>query len=408
MPFELTPAEEMVRKITREYAEKEIVPRRKELMEDDREIWDEQAVKQLKAGHHLHIISREEGGTGIGFVASCIAVEELCAAWPDLCFIPYGEFAYYFARATGGVVYDKFMPGIISGDVQATPAITEPSGGSDMLGLQSMAKKVDGGWVLNGRKCFVGEGHYSDFVMTLFKTGDPNDPKTPGVRSLTAFIVERGMDGFRVGRSENTLSRKNDITEFIFDNVFVPDSHVVGGERGIGHGLAPVFSAVGDIGRMTICGILNGATLGSYRTAMMYARERKLYGRPISELQAIQTRIAQMATDLQATRMMTYRAAWMRTRGIRCDAEQATAKIFAELAATRATTHCVKIHGAYGVLEDYMPHHYYKHTPVRFGAGGTEESLNIMIANAAIRDDANPDLSSKSMEQAGWWGRLDW
>jgi len=408
MPFELTPAEEMVRKITREYAEKEIVPRRKELMTDDREIWEEQAVKQLKAGHHLHIIPREEGGTGIGFVASCIAVEELCAAWPDLCFIPYGEFAYYFAKATGGVVYDKFMPGIISGDIQATPAITEPSGGSDMLGLQANAKKVDGGWVLNGRKCFVGEGHYSDFVMTLFKTGDPNDPKTPGIRSLTAFIVERGMDGFRVGRNENTLSRKNDITEFIFDDVFVPDSHVVGGERGIGHGIAPVFSAVGDIGRMTISGILNGATLGCYRTAVQYARERKLYGRPISELQAIQTRIAQMATDLQATRALTYRAAWMRTRGIRCDAEQATAKVFAELAATRVTTHCVKIHGAYGVLEDYMPHHYYKHTPVRFGAGGTEESLNIMIANAALRQDANPDMSSKSMENAGWWGRLDW
>lgn len=399
MPFQLSPAEEMVRKMVREYAEKEIIPRRKELMTDDRAIWDEQAEKQTKAGLHLHIIPREEGGTGIGFVASCIAVEELCAAWPDLSFVAYGEFAYYFAKATGGVVEMKFMPGIISGDIKATPAITEPSGGSDMLGLQATAKKVDGGWVLNGRKCFASEGIYCDFIMTLVKTGDPNDPATPGARSLSAFIVEKGMSGFRIGRLENTLGRKHDLTEFIFDNVFVPDTHLVGA---VGRGLGPVFSAVGDVGRMTICGMLNGITLGSYRCAVQYARERNLYGKPIAELQAIQHRIAEMAVDLEATRALTYRAAWLRTRGVRCDAEQATAKNFATQAAVRCSLHAVNIHGAYGVLEDYMPHHYYRHTPLRFSAGGTEEAMNNMIAAAAIQRDANPDLSSKAMEETGW------
>jgi|GEM_PF-2236204 alkylation response protein AidB-like acyl-CoA dehydrogenase len=408
MPFELTPAEEMVRKITREYCEKYIIPRRKELMTNDLDMWNEEAHRQTRAGLHLHIIPREEGGTGIGYVASCITIEELCAAWPDLAMAIYGEFAYYFAKATGGDVYDKYMPGIIKGDILATPAITEPSGGSDMLGLQAKAKKVDGGWVLNGRKVFQSEGHYCDFVMALFKTGDPNDPKTPGGRSLTAFIVDREFDGFRVGRLENTLGRKGDLTEFIFDNVFVPDNFVVGGERGVGHGIAPVFSAVGDIGRLTICGMLNGISAGCYRTAMMYAKERHLYGRPISELQMIQARIAKMAVDLEATRALTYRVAWLRTKGIRADAEQATAKNFAENAAIRIAEHCVKIHGGYGVLEDYMPHHYYKHVPMRFGAGGTEESLGIMIASAAFNNEANPDLSHNSMETAGWWGRLEW
>ncbi|OGN87756.1 MAG: hypothetical protein A2158_07110 [Chloroflexi bacterium RBG_13_46_14] len=408
MPFELSPAEEMARKIAREYCEKYIIPRRKELMTNDQDMWDEEAHRQTRAGLHLHIVPREEGGTGIGYVASCITIEELCAAWPDLAFAIYGEFAYYFAKATGGDVYDKYMPGILKGDILATPAITEPSGGSDMLGLQAQAKKVDGGWVLNGRKVFQSEGHYCDFVMTLFKTGDPNDPKTPGSRSLTAFIVDKEFDGFRVGRLENTLGRKSDLTEFIFDNVFVPDNFVVGGEKGVGRGIAPVFSAVGDIGRLTICGMLNGISAGSYRTAMMYAKERHLYGRPISELQMIQARIAKMVVDLEATRALTYRAAWLRTKGIRADAEQATAKNFAEQAAIRIAEHCVKIHGGYGVLEDYMPHHYYRHVPMRFGAGGTEESLGIMIANAAFRNEANPDLSHNSMETAGWWGRLEW
>jgi alkylation response protein AidB-like acyl-CoA dehydrogenase len=404
MPFELTPAEEMSRKIVREYCEKYIIPRRKELMVNDQDMWDEEARRQTRAGLHLHIVPREEGGTGIGYVASCIVIEELCAAWPDISLAIYGEFAYYFAKACGGAVAAKYMPGIIKGDILATPAVTEPSGGSDVLGIQTTAKKVDGGWVLNGRKCFQSEGHYADFIMTLVRTGDPS----LGSRALTAFIVDKSFDGFRVSRLENTLGRKGDLTEFVFDNVFVPDNFVVGGEKGVGRGLAPVFSAVGDIGRMTICGMLTGISLGSYRVAMQYAKERKLYGRPISELQMIQARMARMAVDLEASRALTYRAAWLRTKGIRCDAEQATAKNFAEQAAIRCAENCVKIHGAYGVIEDYMPHHYYKHVPLRFAAGGTEESMNVMIANAAFRDEANPDLSSNPMEKAGWWGKLDW
>lgn len=405
MPFELTPAEEMARKIAREYCEKYIIPRRKELMTNDQEMWDEEARRQTRAGLHLHIIPKEEGGTGIGYVASCITIEELCAAWPDLALAIYGEFAYYFAKATGGKVYEKYMPGILKGDILATPAVTEPSGGSDVLGIQSTAKKVDGGWVINGRKVFQSEGHYANFIMALIKTGDASKL---GGRSLTAFIIDREFDGFKIGRLENTLGRKGDLTEFIFDNVFVPDDFVVGGEQGIGRGIAPVFSAVGDIGRLTICSMLNGISAGAYRTAMMYAKERNLYGRPISELQMIQSRIAKMAMDLQAARALTYRVAWQRTKGLRADAEQATAKLFAELSAVRIVEHCVKIHGGYGVLEDYMPHHYYKHIPLRFGAGGTEESLSIMIANAAFKNEANPDLSRESMENAGWWGRLEW
>ena len=399
MPFQLSPAEEQVRKVAREYAEREIVPRRKELMADDRKIWDEQAEKQTKAGLHLNIIPVEEGGTGLGFVASCIVVEELCAAWPDLQFVSYGEFAYYFAKAVGGELEKKLLPGIVSGELKATAVVTEPSGGSDMLGLQATARKVDGGWVLNGRKCFASEGEYCDFIMTLVKTGDA---ATLGTRSLTAFIVEKGMSGFRIGRMENTLGRKEDLTEFIFDNVFVPDSHVVGGEKGVGRGMAPVFAAVADVGRLTICGMLNGITLGSYRCAVKYAKERKLYGKPIAELQAIQHRIAEMAVDLEATRALTYRAASLRTQGIRCDAELAAAKYFATQAALKCSLHAVNIHGAYGVLDDYMPHYYYRHAPLRISAGGTDELMKNAIAAAAIQKDGNPDLSSKPMEEAGW------
>ncbi len=399
MPFQLSPAEEQVRKMAREYTEKEIISRRKELEIDDKAIWAEQVDKQGKAGFHLHIIPREEGGTGIGFIASCIAIEEICAGWPDLLSVELYEMAYYFAKATGGEVYKKFMPGILKGEIRAAPAVTEPSGGSDLLGLQATARKVDGGWILNGRKCFIDEGETCHFIMTLVKTGDPNDSATRGMRSLTAFIVEKDMPGYRVGRVENTLARKEDLAELIMDNVFVPDSHVVGE---VGRGVAPVFKAVGDIGRLSVCSMLNGITLGSYRCAVQYAKERNLYGKPISELQAIQFRIADMAVDLEATRALTYRAAWLRTQGVRCDAEQAIAKYFATQAALRCSLHAVNIHGAYGVLEDYMPQRYYRHAPLRIAAGGTDEALKLVISRAALTKDANPDLSSESMEEAGW------
>lgn len=401
MPFQLSPAEEMARKIAQEYTEREIIPRRKELMKDDRKAWEEEAVKQNKFGFHLHIIPREEGGTGIGYVASIISIEELCAGWPDLQFVTYGEMAYYFVKATGGEVEKKYLPGIISGDVKATTVVTEPSGGSDMLGLRSTARKVDGGWILNGRKCFISEAPCSDFIMTLVKTGDPKDPATRGTRSLSAFIVENGMPGYRMGRMENTLGRDGDLAEIIFDNVFVPDSNLVGQ---VGRGIPPVFSAVAFTGRMTIFGMLNGITLGCYRCSVKYAKERKLYGQSISEFQAIQHRIADMAIDLEAARLLTYRAGWQRTKNMRVDGELAIAKYFSTQAALRASLHAVNIHGAYGVSEDYMPYHYYKHAPLRIDAGGTDELMKNMIAASALAD-GNPDLSDKPMEQSyfGAW-----
>lgn len=399
MPFQLSRAEEWSRRIAREYAEREIVSRRKELQRDDRAIWKEQIEKQGKAGFHLHIIPRAEGGTGIGFVASCIAKEELSAAWPDLMFIEFYELPYYVVKETGGEIEKHYMPKVLKGEIRATIAVTEPTGGSDVLGLQATARKVSGGWVLNGRKCFIDEGEICHFIIVLAKTGDPSHPATRGLKSLTAFIVEEGMPGYRVGRLENTLYRKEDLAELVLDNVFVSDSHVVGS---VGRGMAPIFKAVGDIGRLSICGMLNGFTLGSYRCSVQYAKERRLYGKPISELQAIQFRIADMAVDLEATRALTYRAAWLRTQGVRCEGEQGIAKYFATQAALRCSLHAINIHGAYGVLDDYMPQRYYRAAPLRISAGGTDEALKTIIANSALQRDANPDLSSRSMEEAGW------
>jgi alkylation response protein AidB-like acyl-CoA dehydrogenase len=402
VPFQLTPAEEQVRKIAREYTEREIIPIRKKLEKGGPAYWWEECARQLeiqtKIGFHLLMIPKEDGGTGLGFVARSIAIEEVCAGWPGINDPWYRcEFAWKFVKACGGEVEKKWLPKIIAGKARAAPFMTEPGGGSDVMNIQTTAKKVDGGWVINGRKCFISGGDV-DFGMVLTKTGDPADPKTRGTRALSAFIVEKGMQGFKTSRMEDTVTRKQELRELVFDNVFVPDSYLV---QGVGRGLQSVLGAVADIGRMNITAHINGIILGAFRTASLYAKERKLYGKPLAELQGIQFRLAEMAVDLETTRALTYRAGWLRNQGINANNEMAIAKWFATNASYRDTVHCVCIHGTYGVLEDYMPQRYYRDAPVRAMAGGTDEAMKNMISGAVL-EGANPDFSSKNMLDAGW------
>ena len=397
MPFELTHQEELARKIAREFAQREIVPRRRELRDGNEDTIKEIEKKQVAASLHLAIVPKDLGGTGLGNVARCIIFEELTAAFPRLLDLQFKEFAYYFARATGGEVEKKWLPLSIKGEASAGPMINEPQGGSDILGFTTTARKDNNEWVINGRKCFISYAHINDFGMVLVKTGDPDNPATKGFRAFSAFIVEKGMPGFRVTRIEKNLYC-SESAEIVFDNVRVPQSYVVGE---IGRGMLPVFSAVGDIGRLGVTSELNGCILGSYECSLKFAQERILYGKPISQLQAIQYRLGEMFIDLEATRSLTYRAAWLRNKNIRCDAEQAIAKYFATQAALRASLHAVNIHGGAGVMEEYMPQLYYRFVPLLIGAGGTDEAMKNIIARATL-EGANPSLGRNSAEESGY------
>jgi len=394
MPFEVTPEEELIRKTAREFTEKEIIPYRKELRQESQEFLRELQIKQAAAGFHLHLIPKENGGTGLGQVARAITIEEQCAGWPLMYSTMFTEFAWSFANAAGGEVKSKYLPGIIEGSICASSIVTESSGGSDILNISTTARKEGEHWVINGRKCFITHWHRSDFGVILAKTGDPNDPATKGSKALSAFIVEKGMPGFRAEKVQKTISGRGQLAEMVFDNVEVPDSYLVGE---VGRGMAPVFTAIGDVGRSGISAVLNGCILGSYECSVKFARERMLYGKPISTLQAIQWRIADILIDLEASRALTYRAGWLRNKGIRCDTEQSVAKYYATQAAHRCALHAVNIHGGYGVLEEYMPQVYYRFTPPMIGAGGTDEMLKQIMSRAAL-DGADPVLGSKAAE----------
>ena len=398
MPFEVTHEQEIVRKIAQEFAEREIIPYRDKLREEDQDFLQQLNKKEAEAGFHLAIVPREEGGMGIGSLGSVIVLEELVAAYPMIYATINRNFAYIFAKATGGEVKEKWMPRILKGEAQASPFINEAQGGSDVMNFTTTARKEGNHWVINGRKCFISGGHRADFGMVLVKTGDPKDPATRGIRSLSAFIVENDMPGFKVERVEESMSGR-ETASLRFDNVRVPESYLV--PPGVGHGLTPVFMAVWDVGRMSITACLLGSILGSCRASVKFAKERILYGKPIHNLQAIRHRIAEMYVDLDAARSLAYRAAWLRDKGLGSRLEQSVAKYFCTQAALRTALHAINIHGGSGDMVEYMPQAYYRFAPLMIAGGGTDEIMKDTISESAV-SGANPVLGARGAEESGF------
>jgi len=398
MPFEVTHEQEIVRKIAQEFAEREIIPYRDKLREEDEDFLQQLYKKEAEAGFHLALVPREEGGMGIGHIGRVIVLEELVAAYPMIYATINRDFAYIFAKATGGEVKEKWMPRILKGEAQASPFINEAQGGSDVMNFTTTARKEGDHWVINGRKCFISEGHRADFGMVLAKTGDPRDPATRGIRSLSAFIVEKDMPGYKVERVEESMAG-HETASLRFDNVGVTESYLV--PPGVGHGLTPVFMAVWDVGRMGINACLIGCILGCCRASVKFAKERILYGKPIHNLQAIRHRIAEMYVDLAAARSLTYRAAWLRDNGLSSRLEQSSAKYFCTQAALRAALHAVNIHGGSGDMVEYMPQAYYRFAPTLIAGGGTDEIMKDTIGESAV-SGSNPVMGARGAEESGF------
>ncbi len=399
MPFEVTHEQEMCRKIAQEFVAREIIPYREKIREEDEDFLKQLSKKEAEFGLHLPVVPREEGGLGLGHVGKVIVIEEMTAGYPWMYKSQNREFAYVFAKATGGRMKEKWMPRFLKGEASASPFINEAHGGSDMLAMETTAHKEGDSWVINGRKCFIGSGHQSEFGMILARTGDPKDPATPGYRAITAFIVEADMPGYKVERVERSMVGRT-TASMLFENVRVPEDYIV--PPGIGHGLTPVFMAVWDVGRMGICAGLIGCVLGSCQCSVRFAKERILYGKPITALQGIRFRIAEMYIDLAAARAITYRGAWIRDKGMSSRLEHSAAKYFCTQAALRASLHAINVHGGSGDMLDYMPQAYYRHAPLLIAGGGTDEIMKDTVAGEAI-EGANPVMGPMPAEKSGFY-----
>jgi alkylation response protein AidB-like acyl-CoA dehydrogenase len=377
--FELTEEQEELRREIRRFAEREIAPHVREW--DEHSTFPTEIVRQLGQMGLLGVIFPPElGGSGMGYVEYVLAIEELSrvdgsigiivAAHNSLC-------TNHLYLAGNAEQHKRWVSKLASGEWLGSWGLTEPGAGSDALGARTTAVRRDNGWVLNGSKTFITNGGKADCALVIAVTD--REKKSHG---LTAFLVEKGTPGFRPGKKEDKLGlRASDTSELIFEDCFVPDENRIGAE---GEGFIDSMRVL-DGGRISIAALALGIAHGAYDAARKYAKERKQFGKAIAEFQAIQFKLADMATQLEAARQLTLRAARKKTAGEKVTLESSMAKLFASEAAVRICDECVQIHGGYGFIKDYPAEKFYRDVKLCTIGEGTSEIQRMVIAREILK-----------------------
>ena len=380
MDFQLTDEQLQLKKSIRDFAEREIAPH---VME-----WDEacyypvEVIKELgKMGVMGTIFPVEYGGAGLGYQEYVIAIEELSrvdgsvgitvAAHNSLCT------NHIFENGTEQQKR-KYVTKLATGEFIGAWGLTEPGSGSDAGGARMSAVRKSGGWLLNGTKTFITNGHYADVIVVIAVTD-----KTAHTHGLSAFVLEKGTKGFRPGKKENKLGlRASDTSELIFEDCWLPGEALLGKE---GDGFIDAMRIL-DGGRISIAALGLGIAQGAHDAALKYSKQRKQFGKSISEFQAIQWKLADMATEIDAARLLTMRAASMKDSGLKTTLESSMAKLYAGEVAVRCANECVQIHGGYGFIKDYPAEKYYRDVKLCTIGEGTSEIQRLVIARQILKD----------------------
>jgi alkylation response protein AidB-like acyl-CoA dehydrogenase len=380
LDFQLNDEQVQLKKSVREFAEREIAPN---VM-----TWDEACefplatIKELgKLGMLGMIFPGEYGGAGMGYVEYVTAIEELSrvdgsvgiivAAHTSLC-------SNHIFLAGSEAQKKKYVSKLATGESIGAWGLTEPSSGSDAGSARMTASKARGGWVLNGTKTFITNGHYADVLVVIAVTD-----RAAHTHGLSAFIVEKDTKGFRPGKKENKLGlRASDTAELIFEDCFLPMENLLGKE---GDGFIDAMRIL-DGGRISIAALSLGMAEGAYEAALNYSKERKQFGKAISEYQAIQWKLADMATEIEAAKLLTLRAAAMKDAGMKTTLESSMAKLYASEVAVRCANEGVQIHGGYGFIKDYPAEKFYRDVKLCTIGEGTSEIQRLVIARQLLRD----------------------
>jgi len=378
--FEYTPEQIQLRKSVREFAEAEIAPH---VMEwDEAQIFPAEVVRKLgQLGYMGATFPEELGGAGLGYIEYSIIIEELSrvdgsvgiivAAHTSLC-------SNHIFKMGTDEQRRCFIPKLASGEWLGCWSLTEPEAGSDAAGTRTTAvKHDDGGWALNGAKTFTTNAHYADVCVAMAVTD-----RAAAQHGISAFVIQKGTPGFRTGKKENKLGLRASATrEVIFENCRIAPTHLLGKQN---EGFVDSLKVL-DGGRISIAALAIGMAQGAYDAALRYSKLRKQFHRPISEFQAIQYKLVDMAVDLDAARLLNYRAGWMLDRGLRVTRESSMAKLFASEAAVRIANEAVQIHGGYGFIKDYPVEKFYRDVKLCTIGEGTSEIQRLVIARQLLK-----------------------
>jgi len=375
--FEYTPEQIHLRKSVREFAEAEISPH---VMEwDEAQTFPSEVIRKLgQLGYMGAIFPEELGGAGLGYIEYSIIIEELSrvdgsvgiivAAHTSLC-------SNHIYKMASDEQRRCCIPKLASGEWLGCWSLTEPEAGSDAAGTRTTAvKEHDDVWVLNGAKTFTTNAHYADVCVAMAVTD-----RAAAQHGISAFLIRKGTPGFRAGKKENKLGLRASATgEVIFENC---RGQLLGKQN---EGFVDSLKVL-DGGRISIAALGIGMAQGAYDAALRYAKLRKQFSRPISEFQAIQHKLVDMAVDLDAARLLNYRAASMMDRGMRVTRESSMAKLFASEAAVRIANEAVQIHGGYGFIKDYPVEKFYRDVKLCTIGEGTSEIQRLVIARQLLK-----------------------
>ncbi|MCH8282768.1 MAG: acyl-CoA dehydrogenase family protein [Chloroflexi bacterium] len=327
-------------------------------------------------------VPEEYGGLGLDYTTFAAIFEELSKGFMSIsgAIGTHHILTYMLAHYGTEEQKNRFLPDLASGKKRGGLALTEPSGGTDVANLQTTAVKDGEEYIINGTKSFITNGRYGDAFCLLARTDKNAEPNHKGI---SAFIVEKGDPGFRVGRDLDKMGYRGlDTCELIFEDFRIPAENLIGGEEGRGFG--QVMSGL-ETGRINIAARAVGVAQAAFNAAIRYSQQRETFGVPISQHQAIQLKLADMATKIQAARLLTYDAAGKKDRGERVDLEAGMAKLFASEMCQEVTLDAMRIHGGYGFIKDSPVERYYRDAPLMIIGEGTNEILRVLIARQLLR-----------------------
>ncbi len=380
MEFKLKPEHELMKKMLREFVDNEVIPVAGEIDEKEKFPW-ELIKKMSKLGLMGLTIPEKYGGANLDSIGVVIVAEEIARGSGSLALILDAhdclalEHIYKFANEKQ---IEKYVPPLTKGEKIGAWALTEPGAGSDVKSMQTFAKQENGKWVLNGTKIFITNGPVADVIVTMAKTKDEK-----GKTGISAFIVEKNFKGFKVGQKFRKLGLKaSPIGELIFENCEVPKENLIGN---VNEGFNQLLHVLNN-GRIYISGMAIGLAVAAFEEAMKYSLERKQFNKLISEFQGIQFPLAEIYTEIEAARLLAYKAAYLKDKGEKYVKEAAMAKLFSSQVAMKATVKAVQIHGGYGYTKDYPVERFLRDAKLTEIGEGTSEIQKIVIFKQLLKE----------------------
>ncbi|TYP95648.1 Acyl-CoA dehydrogenase [Fodinibius salinus] len=374
MDFELTEQQQLIRDSLKDFTERHVAPGVKE--RDEKKEFPHDIVKRLAEQGFMGMVHPEKyGGGGVGHISFCLAIEEI-ARWDASLALTVASHTSlasgHIALAANEFQKEKYLTPLAKGEKLGAWCLTEPGSGSDASGMKTNAVKKGDKWLLNGSKIFITQGSVGDIYVVLAKT-DPDK----GTKGISTFIVEGEWDGVQPGNKMEKLGmNSSDTTEVVFEDVEVPEENLLGKK---GQGFVDTMKVL-DGGRIGIGALSVGIARGCLEESMKYAGERKQFGSPIGDFQAIESKLADMATEIDAARSLVHKAAWLKDKGKPFSKQVSMAKLFASELAVRSANEAVQIHGGYGYIKEYHVERFMRDAKLMTIGEGTSEVQRMVIA----------------------------